>query len=758
MNTGLTTGRDSDAVDGIEEVVGDDALRAAESAERAALAGGADPLAGLVDLVHIGGPAEAFRPAALDAAASQRRENPAEHVALRTALKSAKSFSLMRWEKALDARDRAAREVSKASKRSRSEHIDESVTGLPVVVLGYDLARVADDAIAALGRCEGLYQRTSALVRITRAPGVPPLEENAPDAARRAHERALRRAADEGSPVIEPVPVVMVPELLSRVAEVRAPDRRTRTGDRRVAPPVELAARIVARRSYDPRVIPPLVSVSCSPLMLRGGELLTAPGYDRGSGLYLDWHGPPVEVPERPTRDDARAAAERLAGIFYDFIFQGDLPARRLSVAACIAAILTPLARHAVDGAVPAFMLGADAPNAGKTLAAQACGALILGRSPAVRPWCDDADEMQKTLGAIALHAPPIALFDNIRAHIEGGALEALLTSDTYAARILGASATPELPWRTTLYTTANAASYNADTARRFIHILMRGRGAVTAGKRPGEVVREFRFPRLVAHVLERRPTYLRDALTILRAHLLADRPADESLDSFEAWSSVVSSAVWWAFDADPALARPPEESNRDHTTARDLVAQWCVALRGQQLTFSALRERILAGEPRLVALRDALADLAGVADFARASTGSVTTRLARVVDRVSAAPWGGTMRLEGRKNRVGTVEYTATSTVAPPRGDGPGGKAGGDAVGGDDFDHPARDDGRYGETPPAPAPAPLPAREAWPASWRECVDEREAMAAECGAADPASVALEELRVMVARGEAPGDG
>lgn len=52
----------------------------------------------------------------------------------------------------------------------------------------------------------------------------------------------------------------------------------------------------------------------------------------------------------------------------------------------------------------------------------------------------------------------------------------------------------------------------------------------------------------------------------------------------------------------------------------------------------------------------------------------------------------------------------------------------------------------------------PLPPREEWPAVWVEAWTEREAIAAEGGALDPAAVADDDLRAAVARGEFLPDG
>lgn len=52
-------------------------------------------------------------------------------------------------------------------------------------------------------------------------------------------------------------------------------------------------------------------------------------------------------------------------------------------------------------------------------------------------------------------------------------------------------------------------------------------------------------------------------------------------------------------------------------------------------------------------------------------------------------------------------------------------------------------------------AAPPLPPRETWPDEWRETWEERVALAADGGAADPEAVADLDLRVMVARGSLP---
>lgn len=613
-----------------------------------------------------------FEPAVIDDAAWLLRKEAMQFVVLvddlaKWAKEHGEKFPRTLWVESIKRREREQRDEEKEAKRRAVEVAnDDGDESLPVVMLGFDHERTGDECIELLGRRSEVFQRHSALVRTIRAPGVPPIDDDATPAARAAHQRALRRSPDEGALVIEDLPAPTATEMLSSLAEFR---RRTEQGDRRVAVPDALASRIVARRRYDARHVRPLVAVVTAPCLLPGGDFLTTPGYHRASGYYLD--GPEVEVPERPTRGDAEAAAERIVGdLFADFAFRGGEDEQRMSRAVVLASILAPLARPSIDGPTPATMFAADDRGAGKTLIAETCGAVVLGRVPAARPWTDDEDEMRKTLTSIAIAAPPCALFDNVRSHIAGGALESVLTSTTFAPRQLHTMTSPELPWRTVLFLTANEATFSPDAARRFRFALLRGAPDVSGGS----ARRAFKHPRLVTHALNNRNAILSDALTILRAHQLAGRPQGATLATFEAWAEIVSSAVAWAYGADPALARPPEGADRDRATSQAVLAAWCRALYNEPLTLSQVRGKILPPpgvtvSPALCSLRDALADFYGVPDLSRVVSNSLAMRLARFCDRPMEAPWGGTMRLDVRKNRgLGVLEYVATSTIAPPR------------------------------------------------------------------------------------------
>ena len=539
---------------------------------------------------------------------------------------------------------------------------------LPVVMVDPRIARVAREALSHLKNHPDVFQRSHiGLVRIVRAPELPD------DTTER--ERNLRPPPH--TPIAEPLSPATLAGWLSDVAEFRRIDKKGEVYQ--VAPPPAVVAYLHAE--YDLPGVRPLTGIVEAPSLRPDGTILTQPGHDSRTGLYLAWRGKALDVPERPTRQDARAAYAKLADVFAEFSYQGD---KGVMVAATVAAVLTPIARSAIRGPVPMFMFEADAPNAGKTLAANVAGILVTGRAPSARQYTDDDNETEKRLAAVAVAGVPLMLLDNIRGHIEGGAIEAALTAhDTIATRILGSTTDRELPWRVVMYATANGVTYSRDTSRRVVHILLRGHASVpAAGETPGTTARTYRYPDLVAHATEHRAELLRAALVILRAHVVAGRPrAASTLDTFESWSRTVADPIKWVSGCDPILAKPPEHTDRETDVARRVALAWANAFPAQTLTVREVIARCSNAEvsrgptytEAVADLRTALCDLAGIADLARLHNNSA---LGKRIQQHVAGRWfpvngGGFAAVEPRgRNRNDAALYEALVTSADEQND----------------------------------------------------------------------------------------
>jgi hypothetical protein len=538
---------------------------------------------------------------------------------------------------------------------------------LATIQVSPDLAVVTDAAVEALGRHPEVYQRQGiGLARIIEAVEPPGVTES-----------QLQRLPPAGSMVIEAVQHATVNEWLTTVARWVGKDKRG--NECQVQPQKPVVAAVVARRVYPAKTVRPLMGVIEAPSLRPDGEVITAPGYDRATGLYLRWHGAPVDVPKNPTHDQAKQAFRNLADLFADFTFQGDDTARQVMLSACVAAILTPLARAAIAGPTPAFMWTADAKLAGKSLMASTCGAIVLGRAPSSRQYTADDDEMAKRIAAVALNGLPIWMLDNVKTRIDGGMLELALTAhDTIAARILGHTEDREMPWRSTVYLTGNGATYSDDMSRRLLHIALLSRARVEGAVTASSEARTFRYPDLVDHVLAHRPALLRDALIILREHRVAGQPSSgHLLPSYEAWARVVAHAVWWASGIDPQRARPPESAAGDTDAALRVVLGWEALFQTARHTLATARAQLTGparGVPGADDLTAALADLAEVADLARVSPGSLGRRFEQhVVGRAFPHPDGGTVSIVADGLYFGSKRYraehrgvVATSTIAP--------------------------------------------------------------------------------------------
>lgn len=539
--------------------------------------------------------------------------------------------------------------VTKQDSDARSEG-----NSLPTIRTGPDLWRVTNEAVAALGRHPEVYQRHGiGLARIIEA--VEP-----PDAT----ESQRQRLPPAGSMVIEALQSATVAEWLAHKARWVGKD--THGNPCQVQPQKPVVAAVVARRVYPAKTVRPLMGVIEAPSLRPDGEVITAPGYDTATGLFLRWHGAPVDVPKTPTHDQAKQAFRNLADLFADFTFQGDDTARQVMLSACVAAILTPLARAAIAGPTPAFMWAADAKLAGKSLMASTCGAIVLGRAPSSRQYTADDDEMSKRIAAVAMNGLPIWMLDNVKTRIDGGMLELALTAhDTIAARILGHTEDREMPWRSTVYLTGNGATYSDDMSRRLLHIALLSRARVEGAVTASSDVREFKHPDLVRHVLANRPALLRDALIILRGHCVAERPSSKrALPSFEAWSRVVAHAVWWASGIDPQRARPPESAAGDTDAALRVVLGWESLFQTTRHTLATMRAQLTGparGVPGADDLIAALTDLADVADLARVSPGSLGRRFEQhVVGRAFPSPDGGTVTIIADGLSHGSKRYRA--------------------------------------------------------------------------------------------------
>lgn len=411
--------------------------------------------------------------------------------------------------------------------------IDESQRR--IIRVDVDLHRMTDEALDALASCDAVFQRAGRLVDVVY------------DDAERFR----------GAPIIRNLPAARLRELLTREIRwvIERPDRRT--GELRELPakvPEDVVRAVLERGVY--AKIRPLAGILEAPSMRPDGSILQAPGYDEATGFLFIPSSEFPKVPDVPTQGEANKALELLNEPFLDFPYASDPDAY-----VPVAAILSILARPAIQGCVPAHVFDANTRGSGKTLQSDVVAIIATGREAAKTAYPDDDAELEKVLGAYALASPRVIAFDNITRPFGGGPLDRILTAtEAVELRILGASEIRRLRWNAVILATGNNVDFVADTARRCL------RARVESKLENPEARENFRYPDLRAYAREHRASFVVAALTILRGFVVAGRPREgiPVWGSFEQWSQLIPAAIAWAGGHDPMATRREIQETAD--------------------------------------------------------------------------------------------------------------------------------------------------------------------------------------------------
>jgi hypothetical protein len=213
-----------------------------------------------------------------------------------------------------------------------------------------------------------------------------------------------------------------------------------------------------------------------------------------------------------------------------------------------------------IHGPTPLTILDASTPSSGKTYLADICALLGTGRVAPRQAQVDEV-EFEKRVTAILLSGARTVLIDNVKTAIGGPSMDALLTSDVWNARILGASKMTKMRARAVWFVTGNNVTIQGDLARRALRVYL-----CPNVERPEERT-DFRFPNLLQHITENRSVYLSAVLSIARAYKAAGMPnvGLPSLGSFQDWAQYVRSPLVWLGMPDPVTTQ--NELRTDQTT-----------------------------------------------------------------------------------------------------------------------------------------------------------------------------------------------
>ena len=305
--------------------------------------------------------------------------------------------------------------------------------------------------------------------------------------------------------------------------------------------------------------LPEIAGTISAPTMRLDGTVLNTSGYDLETKLFLVGSGFPA------WKGDVKAAVEKVIEPARLFPF-----AKEVDRAVYVAAILCGVMRKTLKTA-PGFVVSAPQPSAGKTKLCQVIQEVSSGKQT-ILTVKKDGSEFQKALDGAMLAGLPCILFDNVTSTSSArisDSLDGLLTSTTYAFRIMGGLGMAEVSSASLFMISSNNYKPSSDLYRRLL--LCRLDAKTERAER-----REFPF---VPEVLARaeRQNIVAAALFILKSFHDAGKPRkfDGQMASYEGFDTWICQCVGWLGMPDivetQAALRDSDEAAQ--TTARVYAA-----------------------------------------------------------------------------------------------------------------------------------------------------------------------------------------
>lgn len=345
---------------------------------------------------------------------------------------------------------------------------------------------------------------------------------------------------DGESLMIREIPFPAIRTVISGTCSFYSVDKEGEKQYRAV--PNSIPSQVACHGTY--QGVPSLAGVTEYPIMRQDGSICSAQGYDQATKTIVRCTADLSKIIERPTRDDALQAVERIADLVCDFPFS-----KAEYRSAWIASVLTAVARTAIRGPVPLMLYDASSSGSGKSRLADIAAIALTGRPMPRTPWPSKDEEVRKSITATLRGGQPLLCFDNCKTTLGGQSIEALGTAETWSDRILGESRnTSELAIRTVFFFTANNASLTEDASRRMCYLRME-----PEDERP-ESRSGFKYENLLKFVEDNRGQIIADIVTILRAYQIAGCPKVDGIPwgSYENWCKMVRDPLVWLNMADP--------------------------------------------------------------------------------------------------------------------------------------------------------------------------------------------------------------
>ncbi len=289
---------------------------------------------------------------------------------------------------------------------------------------------------------------------------------------------------------------------------------------------------------------PPIEGIVETPILSESGNIICEPGYNTETRRYVDLSEDleGFHVPDAPTSDDAQEALEMSLEPFCDFPFASEADRTR-----AVAMALTLLTRP-VCPTVPLHLVSANNQGVGKNKIVDIASIIATGRTapPQKIPFSDE--EMDKVIFSALLAGRTLLTFDEASSGLESEALASMVSAEEYSGRTLGKSEHRTVPNSACVIAVGKNVSSRKDMSRRTVPIEL-----ATDLIHP-EARDDFKYPRLLEWVQKHRKELLEAALTMIRAWVVAGKPAPPSgydTGGFEEWYFTVGGILAFAGRSD---------------------------------------------------------------------------------------------------------------------------------------------------------------------------------------------------------------
>lgn len=421
-------------------------------------------------------------------------------------------------------------------------------------------------------------------------------------------ERAKVRLTDGREDLQETIGGVALPalrEYLSRAAYFETFDGRAQDW-RVVDPPMRLVEAYDARPHWRLPVLRQLIG---TPTLRHDGSLLHQAGYDPATGLFLVRNLDGLQVPERPSDQDARSAGDTLTELLREFPYEdGNNPGIGLSVA--LSGLLGAILRPSLPAA-PLIAVTAPQAGTGKSYLVDVISTIATGERAAVAATGRGQDEFEKSLAANLLNGRPLLSLDNQVDPLGGQLLCMAITQSAVDIRPLGVSKTFRIPTSTAFFATGNNLKLRDDMSRRVLICRLDAHL-----ERPEE--RAFDHD-LIIEAQRRRSELVSAALVIARWHAIRRDPTPlggRLFAGFADWCARVRDPILALGHVDPVIALDvARAADGAADELRSVLKAWAEAAGRRPTTVGSVvamaNERDHDGRPVRPALLEALTAVA---------------------------------------------------------------------------------------------------------------------------------------------------